>query len=159
MFWALHTWRLSFPTSLLSLCETVMFTAWVNMSQGCHQSPSVLILSSIVWGGLCSFRGSVEGADWDQRVWAAKKRSENEDQRLSLPPCTLQTFHSFISRRQQGMTLREALSAKYPFMEVVVKTQRPLIGGARMKPGCKSPECWLDTVDRCLGSVRFCIPK
>lgn len=160
MFWGLHTWRLSLLMPLLSL--------------GKQQSPLSCLgehgpgLSSVPYGSnpplhsltlLCSFGGSAERADWDHRVWAAKKRSENEDQRLSLPHCTLQTFHSFISRWQQGMTLRQALSAKYPFMEVVIKTQRPLIGGAGMKPGCKSPECCLDMVDRCLGSVRFCSPK
>lgn len=160
MFWALHTWRLSLSTRLLSLMKQPSPLSCLG-----EHGPA---LSSVPYGsnpplhrlrGLCSFGDSVEGADWDHRVWAAKKRSENEDQRLSLPHCTWQTFHSFISCRQQGMTLRQVLSAKHPFMAVVVKTQQPLIGSARMKPGCKSPECWLDTVDRCLGSVRFCISK
>lgn len=160
MFWALHTWRLNLSTWLLSLMKQQSPLSCLGehgpglSSVPCGSNPPLHRLRE-----LCSFGGSVERADWDHRVWAAKKRSENEDQRLSLPHRTWQTFHYFISCRQQGMTLRQVLSAKHPFMSVVVKTQWPLIGSAGMKPGCKSPECWLDTVDRCLGSVRFCISK
>lgn len=138
MLWALHPWRLSSPTPL---CP---FSFWGEWDWGCHPSPRVLIPPRSQGNSalLVALRKQ-QAETWvlAARTWGRMKAKDSSSLYFA-------NISFFISLRQQGMTLWQVLSVKFPFYGGGSKTQGPLIVSAGMKPGCKSPRVgWIQLTD------------
>jgi hypothetical protein len=135
-------------------CRSPRMLRWVMNPPFLHDLIAPLFLWCF-WGNGSSTKNRPR-----PQFLGSQQQKVEEEYKLSLilSACILQTSHSLFLSNNMWWPLGKSLVLNFLFMEAAVKSWGPLIGSAGTKHGCKSPEHWLDSVDRFLGSMKLSFP-